>query len=279
MATNQLLPFANGAGANVETFANWSALAQVATGFGSGLAVSKHFNYILAQGGAAGYAIGKVVVDWLGRDATIDATTLGANFEAALKAKIGGPYLPLAGGTMTGTIKISNPDYSGIGIANATSNSWTEIDGGKAYRDGAQLALYGKDSSVNPSKFILRADDGTTQNNLTGSTDGTLKWRAQEIERVVAKSSGYIKYASGLIVQWGTRASIATDKTLTITFPTAFTTTAYAFSDCAARTSLSVESRSQSCASIMSGTKTTTGLKIGQDTYADNGGTWIAIGF
>ena len=85
MATNKLLPFANGESTNVITFSEWQALAARLTGFGSGLAVSKQFNRILAQGGAAGYVLGQFVVDYAGRDADINAEDLYQGFLAALQ--------------------------------------------------------------------------------------------------------------------------------------------------------------------------------------------------
>ena len=85
MATNKLLPFANGESTNVITFSEWQALAARLTGFGSGLAVSQQFNRILAQGGAAGYVLGQFVVDYAGRDADINAEDLYQGFLAALQ--------------------------------------------------------------------------------------------------------------------------------------------------------------------------------------------------
>ena len=103
MADNKFTPFANGAGANVLSWGAWSALTTlIENGFQSGIAISDQFNRLLAQGAAAGYAIGQYVVDELGADADpLDAPGLAANFKASLK------FLPLAGGTMSGTINYS----------------------------------------------------------------------------------------------------------------------------------------------------------------------------
>ena len=89
MATNQLLPFANGDTPNVLDFSSWNALAARQTGFQSGIASSQQFNYILAQGGAAGYVIGQLVADELALDATFDCTTLYANFKRAIATFVG----------------------------------------------------------------------------------------------------------------------------------------------------------------------------------------------
>ena len=89
MATNQLLPFANGDTPNVLDFATWNTLAARLTGFQSGIASSQQFNRILAQGGAAGYVIGQMVANFAQQDATIDAETLYTNFLNALKSFVG----------------------------------------------------------------------------------------------------------------------------------------------------------------------------------------------
>lgn len=86
MAENQLLPFANGDTANVIPFADWNSLAARLTGFQSGIASSQQFNYILAQGGSAGYVIGQLVADYTTETATIAATPLYQAFKQALAA-------------------------------------------------------------------------------------------------------------------------------------------------------------------------------------------------
>lgn len=100
MATNKLIPFANGIGANVISFERWLELTTTLNnGFSSGIASSEQFNRLLAQGASAGYVIGKIIVDGLNVDADpLDADALAANFKQALD------FLPIAGGTMQGTI-------------------------------------------------------------------------------------------------------------------------------------------------------------------------------
>jgi microcystin-dependent protein len=100
MATNKLIPFANGVGANVISFERWLELTTTLNnGFSSGIASSEQFNRLLAQGASAGYVIGKIIVDGLNVDADpLDADALAANFKQALD------FLPINGGTMKGTI-------------------------------------------------------------------------------------------------------------------------------------------------------------------------------
>lgn len=84
MATNQLLPFASGESPNVLPFADWNSLPARLTGFQSGIASSQQFNYILAQGGVAGYILGQLIVDQLNQDATLDPDTLYTNWKSAI---------------------------------------------------------------------------------------------------------------------------------------------------------------------------------------------------
>lgn len=88
MATNQLLPFASGESPNVLPFADWNSLPARLTGFQSGIASSQQFNYILAQGGSAGYVIGQLVADNTNQDATLDPESLYTNWKNAIAAFI-----------------------------------------------------------------------------------------------------------------------------------------------------------------------------------------------
>ena len=104
MAENRFTPFANAQGANVLSYEDWTQLQTlIANGFQSGIAISEQFNRLLAQGAAAGYAVGQYVVESLGVDADpLDATAFAVNFKNSLK------FLPLSGGTITGTINFSS---------------------------------------------------------------------------------------------------------------------------------------------------------------------------
>lgn len=97
---NQLLPFANGETPNVIPYDDWNALAARLSGFQSGIASSKQFNYILAQGGAAGYVIGQLVADYTTETATIAATPLYQAFKQAMTAFVGASPV-IATGTIT----------------------------------------------------------------------------------------------------------------------------------------------------------------------------------
>lgn len=111
---NQLLPFANGDVANVIPFADWNSLAARLTGFQSGIASSQQFNYILAQGGSAGYVIGQLVADYTTETATIAATPLYQAFKQAIAAFVPGN---IADGSI-GSLKIANGAITNAKLAN-----------------------------------------------------------------------------------------------------------------------------------------------------------------
>lgn len=86
MATNELLPFANGEDANVLPIAQWQALTDILeNGFQSGIARSEQVNRVLSQGAVASYVLGQLVVDQLDSDANLNPTTLYQNVALALQ--------------------------------------------------------------------------------------------------------------------------------------------------------------------------------------------------
>lgn len=111
---NQLLPFANGDVANVIPFADWNSLAARLTGFQSGIASSQQFNYILAQGGSAGYVIGQLVADYTTETATIAATPLYQAFKQAIAAFVPGNIAD----SSIGSSKIANGAITNAKLAN-----------------------------------------------------------------------------------------------------------------------------------------------------------------
>ena len=146
MATNKLTPFAYAVGANVISYERWIALTTtLANGFTSGIASSEQFNRLLAQGAAAGYVIGQIIVDGLNVDADpLDPASLVSNFKAALD------FLPLAGGTMSGTINFS---------ALSGTASRALIKGTMADDDGFRIQISGTATDAGFAE-IATAGDG-----------------------------------------------------------------------------------------------------------------------
>ena len=89
MATNKLLPFANGVGANVTDYDTWSALATLLSqGFTTGVARSDYANRVFAQGALASYILGQFVVDQTAQDADLNESVFYTNFKNALVSYI-----------------------------------------------------------------------------------------------------------------------------------------------------------------------------------------------
>ena len=106
MATNKLLPFANGVGANVVDYATWSSLSTLlGQGFVTGVARSDYANRVFAQGALASYILGQFVVDQTAQDADLNETTFYTNFKNALKAYVESNAVALNGAQTVGGVK------------------------------------------------------------------------------------------------------------------------------------------------------------------------------
>ena len=150
-------------------------------------------------------------------------------------------------------------------------------------KNGARLYLCGLDDAQIPGTFILRCpknEDCSEYVDLNGNKNGGLSWGGNpiitQVESAKSGTNWYIKYSNGLIMQGGTVN--AYDKSLT--FPTAFSDTNYAFSMI-----LIAPSYINTDYAIAAG-KTTTGIsdiRMGSaNSTGYNGGwshSWIAIGY
>ena len=98
------------------------------------------------------------------------------NFDDYAKKTDLDDYLPLAGGTMTGVIKVS-----GYLAGNINNTSNVRIVGGTNASNGSALDLYGKDNSTYAGRFTIVANDGTNSKYFIGKPDGTLTWDGNNI--------------------------------------------------------------------------------------------------
>ena len=137
MATNDFLPFAGGAGANVLTQAEWAALAEVATGFTSGILPSANLNKAIRQATIIAAMLAQFIADNSGQNAVDDGTT--ATLEANLKTAIQTLALPTptvaAGQVGIGTTTSTTVGAAGTAAAlPAAPVGYLEINvGGTAY--------------------------------------------------------------------------------------------------------------------------------------------------
>lgn len=90
-------------------------------------------------------------------------------------------FLPLSGGTMTGSIVFGN----GV-VKTETDDYVLGLYGGSEFGNGAVFQAFGKDHSTYAGWFSLRADDGANNKLLVGKPDGTLTWDGTDV--LIAKS-------------------------------------------------------------------------------------------
>lgn len=122
------------------------------------------------------------------------ATTSAAGLmSAADKTKLDGintaDYLPLSGGTMTGTITFNN---SGTITSNADNYAVTLCGGTNAF-DGSVLYLLGQ-NEAGQGGFTLRAQNQNDSTSLSGTADGTLTWGGDDL--IMGSSWGNIKVSN-----------------------------------------------------------------------------------
>ena len=68
------------------------------------------------------------------------------------------------------------PVMTGTNISRAVSNSYFSLYGGNGWRNGASVALAGKDSSSSSGSVTMYADNGTQMKTMTLKPDGTWTW-------------------------------------------------------------------------------------------------------
>lgn len=87
-------------------------------------------------------------------------------------------FLPLSGGTMTGTIITSSETV----IRKTTNDSISLYCSGTTYNAGSVLRLYGKaHDSIYAGSFLIFAADDNDSKYLLGKPDGTLQWGGVDI--------------------------------------------------------------------------------------------------
>lgn len=95
MATNDFLPFATGAGANVLAQSDYAALPAVASGYQSGVAKSQQLNKTWRQSSIMAAVLAQFIADQSGQNSVDDGTTatLLSNLKASIKALTNGKLL------------------------------------------------------------------------------------------------------------------------------------------------------------------------------------------
>ena len=134
--------------------------------------------FIADSSGEAYYRHGDITAETVGDVTTYTVTWGGWSSEPASQAyvqnEISG-YLPLSGGTMTGSIVTNSP------LKTPTDDTALGVYGGTDYDNGSALQVFGKDNASYPGWFSIRASDGVNNKIFVGKPDGTLTWSGQSI--------------------------------------------------------------------------------------------------
>jgi hypothetical protein len=186
MATNKLLPFANGVGANVVDYATWSSLSTLlGQGFVTGVARSDYANRVFAQGALASYILGQFVVDQTAQDADLNETTFYTNFKNALKAYVESNAVALNGAQTVGGVKTftSSPVVPTVTAGDNTQKAASTAFVKKAIDDSVnnvKAVSYDAQTLTDPEKAQARAnisaaDASAVVDKTTNQTVGGVK--------------------------------------------------------------------------------------------------------
>lgn len=105
-------------------------------------------------------------------------------------------YLPLSGGSLTGTLVSTTNQFS----RGSSTNHMFEVYSGTSYKTGGYISLFGETYSTKPGGFeLIASSTDTGQKRLTGLTDGSLTWNGYN---VLTSAGGEVKsqiYTTGNI--------------------------------------------------------------------------------
>ena len=169
--------------------------------FGKNTALSNSTNdgwidYVMNDLEALHDTIGDSAPTLDGNGHVVEPANLAIGDEDGVRLKTG--YLKTSGGTMTGTLNITqnlklqdNQEniFGGMYVpASSATSQFLQVYGGETpSSNGGNLQLYGS------GQFTLQSKNGATAYNLIGGTDGTLKWRGYEL----AWKKDYLSLAGG----------------------------------------------------------------------------------
>lgn len=171
-------------------------------------------------------------------------------------------------------------------IAHGGTGQTTAADAIKALFGSSAIGsagqpVYYDGSTLKAGGYTFRLSHNTSDTWIpvfsSGNIDYVLKdeiantWTGGGIVAASLNTNGYVKFANGLILQWGAIAS--TTRETVVTFPIAFNTV---YSIVATVYANGVLGRDQQCATIYS--VTTTSVKLGLYDNDQQGWYWVAIG-
>ncbi|WP_157664432.1 hypothetical protein [Bordetella genomosp. 9] len=207
MATNDFLPFATGAGANVLDQADYISLSARLSGFLAGVAKSNEANKAIRQGAFIASVVAQFIADTTGQDVLDngDASTLQTNLQAAIAA------IPSIGVTA----------LTGLANANITLTA--------AQAKNGIITLAGTLTGSIQIIFPATKQQWLVVNNTTGNFSVTCK-TASGTGAVISQGGVAILYGDGTNLLLGTPRGARTKITTFLnpgTFP--FTSSGYSY--------------------------------------------------
>ena len=237
MATRNIVPRANGEGQLGTAILHWSKLFVDAIYERANLGNNASLGYRQPSTAYTAGAIkyhASLPTGWY-----LECTTTGTSGSGDLSISSPAIGSTVSDGTVawkiSRSLSVNGGTLIGGGINRINDTSYIGLYGATSYLNGAHLLLHGKGS--NPAGgFVLNAADGLgNMKSLRGLPNETLTWGGNDLagSAIVAKSldaNGYIKYASGLILQWGWGTHIGkptVGEIISISLPVSFTSTSY----------------------------------------------------
>lgn len=178
--------------------------------------------------------------------------------------------------TDSGGVSVHSIISSSFGTSTTTVNVTGLIDSGISL---VEYAFVTPDASPDRFEDLIVNDDITVSGDavLDGNLNGVAianYWNNNNSPSVFA-ANGYQKLNSGLIIQWGVVTTSATGGGVTVTFPTAFTTTNYSVT-----VTTNTGSFASFCSAVSKTSTTFAALSFLHDgTQNSVGANWIAMGY
>lgn len=180
MPTNDFLPFATQAGANVMPQTDWAALAARAAGFSAGVASSAQINKALRQSSFVAAAVAQFVADNQGGNVADDGVV--GNFEAQLIAAIKAAATSLftgnqSAGSVPGYQKLPGGYILQIGSAGSLiGNAQGTVTLPTSFTSAGSYVVVMQDtgsSLTNAARWKVLSKTASSFNFTSGATDNT----------------------------------------------------------------------------------------------------------
>ena len=188
-----------------------------------------------------------------------------------------GTCLPLTGGTLSGKITFNHLDAIGRDVP----SDHLVISGGRTFRDGATLALFGK--NINDPRAggfeVYASKDTSTFSVLQGLPNGSLLWGNKYV-LTGNTGSNHLKLGNKMMLQWGQLDTDGAGAKKTINFPSPWPTQNHYSFVCS---TANFQNQDACTVNIVSGSKTNTSIQLvtknRQNNAFLNSVWWFAFGW